>query len=85
MARYETGARDSTDFFRWRAEWQDGEDVSGEYRSTKNVEAGIRYDRKIQEMYYPERHVTYAIQKLVAVYAYPPYLEWKDLDDIYEY
>lgn len=89
MARYETGARDSTDFFRWRSEWvEDGvecRDFSGEYRTIKNVEAGIRYDQGINKKYYSELEITHKIQKLVAVYAYPPYLEWQDLENIVDY
>lgn len=82
-----------TDFYRYT---RDGLESRETYRSIKNVEAGIRYSRgvdiKYEGKWFYENGIDkfgpdhdYKIQKLVAVYAYPPYLEWQNLEDIMEY
>lgn len=90
MARYQTSDSDSTDFFRWRATWvEDGElhsSVSGEYRTIKNVESGIRYDKRINEKYYPDLVIEHTIQQLVATVVHignglsVPTLVWESID-----
>lgn len=84
-----------TDYFRYL---RDGKVERQGYRSLKNVEAGIRYAKSVDKMYkgkwldedgkdkYGPDH-TYEIEKLVAVYAYPAYLAWRNykelMDDAY--
>jgi hypothetical protein len=41
------------------------------------------FDEDGNDKYGPDHR--YEIQKLVAIYAYPPYLQWENIDDLTEY
>lgn len=82
-----------TDYYRYL---RDGIVKGIDYHSLKNAKAGVRYSQRIDEKYtgkwldedgkdkFGPNHV-YQIQKLVAIYAYPAYLEWVNIEDVEYY